>query len=212
MSSPSPKLTPFQFIINTIISLPIACVGFFMFPDLPEITKAWYFTKDDIAMAKKRMELEGRANRAPFTKAKIAKIFKSWHIYLLTALYIFFNNGAAGPSQPGFQLWLKGEGYSLHDVNVYPTLTSVVTIVTTLIYAWSSDTIFRGARWPPIVFSGLVNIFAYSSLSVWNIPDGLKWAAFLMAGFGGGISGLTFAWVSAHPATDLGLRTYRSRS
>ncbi|KAH6695775.1 pantothenate transporter liz1 [Plectosphaerella plurivora] len=182
------------FIINTIISLPISIAGFFLMPDLPEITKAWYFTKDDIAMAKKRMELEGRANRAPFTKAKILKIFKSWHIYLLTALYVFFNNGCGGMAQPGFQLWLKGEGYSLKDVNTYPTLTSAVAIVTTLIYAWTSDTVFRGARWPPIVFSGLVNIFVYASLTVWNIPDGLKWASFIMAGFGGGISGLTFAW------------------
>lgn len=81
------------FIIDTVISLPIAVAGFFMFPDLPEITKAWYFTPDDIALAKKRMQLEGRANRAPFSKAKFKKIFSSWHIYLLSTLYIFFNNG-----------------------------------------------------------------------------------------------------------------------
>ncbi|KAM0327198.1 hypothetical protein ACHAQA_006331 [Verticillium albo-atrum] len=182
------------FIINTVISLPIAITGFFMFPDLPEITRAWYFTKDDIAMAQKRMQLEGRANRAPFTKAKVKKIFKSWHIYWLTALYIFFNNGCGALGQPAFQLWLKSQGYSITDINTYPTLTSAIAVVTTLIYAWTSDSLFRGSRWPPIVFSGCVNIFVYSSLAAWHIPDGLKWASFLLAGFGGGISGLTFAW------------------
>jgi ACS family pantothenate transporter-like MFS transporter len=81
------------FIIDTVISLPVAVLGFFMFPDLPEITRAWYFTPDEIALAKKRMQLEGRANRAPYTKAKFKKIFSSWHIYLLPLLYVLFNNG-----------------------------------------------------------------------------------------------------------------------
>ncbi|KAL7940775.1 major facilitator superfamily domain-containing protein [Trichoderma barbatum] len=182
------------FIINTVISLPIALAGYFMLPDVPEITRAWYFTKDDIAIAQKRMQLEGRANRAPFTKAKLKKIFSSWHIYLLTLLYIFFNNGNGAASQPAFQLWLKKEGYSITQINTYPTITTAITVVTTLIYAWTSDTIFRGERWPPIVFAGIISIITNVSLTVWNIPVGWKWACFFLAGFGGGISGLTFAW------------------
>ncbi|KAL7782365.1 major facilitator superfamily domain-containing protein [Trichoderma afarasin] len=182
------------FIINTVISLPIALAGYFMIPDVPEITRAWYFTKDDIAIAQKRMQLEGRANRAPFTKKKVKKILSSWHIYLLTLLYIFFNNGNGAASQPAFQLWLKKEGYSVTQINTYPTITTAITVVTTLIYAWTSDTIFRGERWPPIVFAGIINIITNVSLTVWNIPIGWKWACFFLAGFGGGISGLTFAW------------------
>ncbi|KAL6892035.1 major facilitator superfamily domain-containing protein [Trichoderma evansii] len=182
------------FIINTVISLPIALAGYFMIPDVPEITRAWYLTADDIALAQKRMQLEGRANRAPFTKAKLKKIFSSWHIYLLTLLYIFFNNGTGAASQPAFSLWLKKEGYNITQINTYPTITTAITVVTTLAYAWTSDTIFRGERWPPIVFSGIMNIIVYVSLTIWNIPIGWKWACFFLAGFGGGISGLTFAW------------------
>jgi ACS family pantothenate transporter-like MFS transporter len=182
------------FIIDTVISLPIAVAGFFILPDLPEITRAWYFSPDEISLAQKRMQLEGRANRSPFSRSKFKKIFTSWHIYALTALYIFFNNGNGASSQPAFQLWLKAQGYSVTAINTYPTITSAIAVVTTLLYAWSSDTIFRGERWPPMVFSGCINIIVYSSLTVWNIPDGWKWACFLLAGFGGGISGLTFAW------------------
>lgn len=182
------------FIINTVISLPIALAGYFMIPDVPEITRAWYLTPDDIALAQKRMQLEGRANRAPFTKAKLKSIFSSWHIYLLTLLYIFFNNGGGAASQPAFSLWLKKEGYSITQINTYPTITTAITVVTTLAYAWTSDTIFKGERWPPIVFSGLMNIVVYVSLTIWNIPIGWKWACFFLAGFSGGISGLTFAW------------------
>lgn len=182
------------FITNTIVSLPIAISGFFFLPDLPEITRAWYFTPEEIALAKERMRLEGRAQRAPYTRAKFKKIFSSWHIWALVTLYILFNNGNGGASQPAFPLWLKDQGYSLREVNIYPTITEVVSIVTTLIYAWTSDSVFRGARWPAIVFSGLVKIVAYVPLTVWAVPDGLKWAAFILCGFGGGISGLTFAW------------------
>jgi ACS family pantothenate transporter-like MFS transporter len=182
------------FIIDTVISLPIAVAGFFFFPDVPEITRAWYLTKDDIALAQKRMDLEGRTKRSPYTVAKFKKIFSSWHIYLLTTLYIFFNNGCGLLAQPGFSLWLKGQGYSVSDYNTYPTITQAVTVITTLIYAWSSDTIFKGARWQPIVFSGTMLTILYSSLTAWNIPDGWKWGCFVLVGLGGGISGLTFAW------------------
>jgi hypothetical protein len=34
------------------------------------------------------MELEGRKPRGPYTKAKLKKIFTSWHIYFLTLLYM----------------------------------------------------------------------------------------------------------------------------
>ncbi|KAB5557843.1 major facilitator superfamily domain-containing protein [Coniochaeta sp. 2T2.1] len=189
------------FIVDTIISLPVAIAGFFLIPDVPEITRAWYFSPQEVALARKRMELEGRANRAPYTKAKFKKIFTSWHLYLLTALYIFFNNGNGAVSQPAMQLWLKSKGYSLTDINTFPTITSAITVVTTLMYAWSSDTVFRGARWPPILSSGTVLIVVYS-LAVWDIPDGWKWACFFLAGVGGGISGLTFAWAHEICAED----------
>lgn len=182
------------FITNTIVSLPIAISGFFFLPDLPEITKVWYLTPDEIKLAKKRMELEGRAKREPFTKAKVKKIFSSWHIYLLTLIYVLFNNGNGASSQPAFQIWLKEEGYTVKQANLFPTIVEVISVVTTLIYAWTSDSVFRGARWPAVVFSGLVKIVAYSALTAWTVPKGLIWTSFMLAGFGGGISGLLFAW------------------
>ncbi|ERS98973.1 hypothetical protein HMPREF1624_04168 [Sporothrix schenckii ATCC 58251] len=182
------------FIIDTIISLPIAIAGFFMMPDVPEITRAWYFSPDEIAIAKRRMQLEGRANRAPYTRKKLARIFRSWHLYLLVLLYILFNNGAGFGGQPAMALWLKSEGYSVTQYNVYPTFGSVVQVVSTFVYAWTSDTVFKGARWPPIVFAGAANFVVYVSFSVWTIPAGWKWACYLLAYLGGGISGLTFAW------------------
>ncbi|KUI64112.1 Pantothenate transporter liz1 [Cytospora mali] len=182
------------FIINTVISLPIAVAGFFLFPDVPEICRAWYLTKEEIALAQKRVELEGRAGRGKYTKAKFKKIFSSWHIYLLTLLYVLFNNGNSYGSQPAFALWLKSEKYSTVSINTFPTIASVVQVISTLLYAWSSDTVCKGARWPPIVYSAVNNLVINISLAIWVIPVGWKWACYILQGFGGGISGLLFAW------------------
>ena len=74
------------FVMDGIISLPIALLGYLVLPDLPYTTRAWYLIPEEKAFGAKRMELEGRKGREPFSKAKFAKIFKSWHIYLLTLL------------------------------------------------------------------------------------------------------------------------------
>lgn len=154
------------FIINTVISLPIAIAGFFFFPDLPEICNAFYLSKDDITLAQKRMELEGRAQREPYTKAKFKKIFSKWHIYILTLLYVLFNDGTDYGSQPVFADWLELEGYSTVHVNTYPV----------------------SCRNPPRLPWSLLT--ATCRLS----QRPCKWACFILQGMGGGISGLIMAW------------------
>ncbi|KAL8742228.1 MAG: hypothetical protein Q9190_005262 [Brigantiaea leucoxantha] len=182
--------------MDGVISLPVAFAGYYFIPDIPETTKARYLSENERAYARKRMELEGRQQRQPYTKAKFKKILSSWHIYLLSILYMLFNNGNAG-AVPVFAQYLKdskNHKYTVSQINVYPTGTNAVQVVTTLIYAWASDSLLRGRRWPPIVFGGLVNILVYVSLSIWSIPEGWRWACYYLAGCGGGLSGLCMAW------------------
>ncbi|PYI23927.1 pantothenate transporter [Aspergillus violaceofuscus CBS 115571] len=184
------------FLVDGIISLPVALSGFFVLPDVPEISEPWYLSREEVKLAQRRMQLEGRQNRQPYTKAKLKKIFGSWHIYMLTLVYITFNNGAAG-AQPVFQQFLKASThpkYTIDQINAYPTLTSAVQVVTTLIYAWTSDTILRGKRWPWIIFGGCINITCYVSLAIWDIPIGWKWTCYILSGAGFGLSGLCMAW------------------
>ncbi|KAL3462835.1 major facilitator superfamily domain-containing protein [Aspergillus heterothallicus] len=183
------------FIIDGVISLPIALAGFFVLPDVPEISDPWYLTKEEVKLAQKRMELEGRKPRGPYTKAKLKKIFTSWHIYALTVLYITFNNANGGA--PIFQQFLKASTdpvYTVGQINSYPTTTPAVQVVTTLIYAWSSDSFLNGRRWPPILVGAVSNIVCYGSLATWDIPIGWKWTCYILCGAGYGLSGLCMAW------------------
>jgi len=182
------------FVINTCLALPIAIAGFFVLPDVPEITQAWYLSPAEVALSRKRMELEGRANRGLYTRAKLARILTGWHLYLLSLLYIMYLNAAAFGAQPAFALWLKGRGYGVTAINAYPALTAGLTLLVTVVCAWTSDSVFRGARWPPVVFSGFVNIVVSSCMAVWDIPDSWKWACFILIGLTPGISGIFFAW------------------
>ncbi|KAL9087499.1 MAG: hypothetical protein Q9165_006610 [Trypethelium subeluteriae] len=160
--------------------------------------------RPDLAFAQKRMELEGRKPRAKYTKKKVKKIFTSWHIYLLVVLYVTFNNGAAG-AVPVFAQYLKDSKhpkYTIKQINDYPTTTYAVQVVTTLSYAWISDSVLNGARHPPIVFGGIINIICYISLAIWNIPNGWRWTCFIISGAGYGLSGLCMAWAHEICASD----------
>jgi ACS family pantothenate transporter-like MFS transporter len=62
------------FLVDGVISLPVALLGFIFLPDMPENTRAWYFTAEEKAFAVKRMQLEGRKGREPYTRAKFKKV------------------------------------------------------------------------------------------------------------------------------------------
>ena len=80
------------FIMDGIISTPIFIAGFFLIPDLPENSRAFYLTSDQIALAQKRMLDVGRAPRTRLGRTAWRRIFGRWHVYFLVVLYIIFIN------------------------------------------------------------------------------------------------------------------------
>ena len=60
--------------MDGVISLPVALLGYVFLPDMPETTRAWYFSAEEKAFAVKRMQLEGRKGKQPYTRAKFKKV------------------------------------------------------------------------------------------------------------------------------------------
>jgi ACS family pantothenate transporter-like MFS transporter len=83
------------FIMDGVISLPIAIAGMFLIPDLPDNSRAFYLSKDQIELAVKRMDDVGRAPRSKLGWSAFKRIFGRWHVYLLTILYIIFINAVS---------------------------------------------------------------------------------------------------------------------
>jgi ACS family pantothenate transporter-like MFS transporter len=96
----------------------------------------------------------------------------------------------------------KDPKYTVPQINAYPTATNAVQVLTTLIYAWTSDEVLDGERWPPIIFGGAMNIITAASLAYWDIPDKWRWACYILAGCGGGLSGLCMAWAHEICSSD----------
>ncbi|EED22606.1 pantothenate transporter, putative [Talaromyces stipitatus ATCC 10500] len=160
------------FIIDGIITFPLAVAGYFFFPNLPHSgIKTWYITEEEHELSIQRMKSIGRAGKAPWTKAKVKALFTSWHTYLLPLLYIIWNNG--GP-QPAMGYWLKsfnkepppvpGTHYSVSQINNLPNVTTGIFIVMALIWAWLSDGPFRGARWPFVYAGAVITIIGLDQL------------------------------------------------
>ncbi|KAI1137130.1 MFS general substrate transporter [Hypoxylon sp. FL0543] len=166
------------FIMDGIISLPICIAGFFVLPDLPENTRAFYLNESDRIMAKERMNQVGRAPRARLGRSAFKRIFGRWHVYLLTILYIIFINIGPSASINPMALWLKAKGESVERINIIPTAAAAIQLVLTVLFAIISDAIRRRAS--IMSMSTFLGGFAALLLAIWNIPDGLKWFAFLL--------------------------------
>ncbi|CAK1356418.1 unnamed protein product [Cercospora beticola] len=166
------------FIMDGVISAPIAIAGLFLIPDLPENSRAFYLRKDQIVLAQKRMESVGRAPRTKLGWSAWKRIFGRWHVYLLTILYIIFINTGPSSSINPFSLWLKDAGYSVELINIIPTAQSAVQAVATVVIAIFSDYWRQRAAWMSVsTFFGLL----YSIiLAIWAVPSGLKWFAFFI--------------------------------
>ena len=66
------RVTSGLFIIDGVITIPIALLGFLIMPDLPTTTKpSIFFTEEQLEIGKRRMEEIGRKPPSHFTKKKV---------------------------------------------------------------------------------------------------------------------------------------------
>ena len=186
------------FIINAVISFPIALAGFWLYPDYPHNTKAFYLKDKDKALAIKRMQDVGRAPYSRFNVAFIKKLFSTWHIYALSVLYIIFSNNGSSNSINPLTLWLLSRHWSVTKLvsihtsprpttlsfrtdraqNVLPSAQAAIQLVASVVFSIASDTL----RNRPIILTVVAFLGLLSSiiLAIWNVPIGLKWFALFL--------------------------------
>ncbi|KAL0579293.1 hypothetical protein V5O48_002691 [Marasmius crinis-equi] len=184
------------FIIDGVISFPIAIAGFFMIPDVPERVNPrsrWYLRDQDVDMAQQRVK---RFNRAP-TKGlefwDLINAFKSWVPWTFVVPYTCYVVGLG--SYLYMNLWLKSTGrYSTSAVNLIPTGGYGLQIVMALIYSWTSDAM--GKRWPVIAFGAILPLIGNIILATWPSSDSAKFAGFYLNFTIVGCGALTLSWAN----------------
>ncbi|KAL2021626.1 hypothetical protein VTK56DRAFT_6979 [Thermocarpiscus australiensis] len=103
------------FLMDGVISFPVAIASFIFLPDLPETNSRKFFTDE------KRMALEERKTRAPFTLKKVLKVFSSWHIYLLSLYCIPISGTSGTPIFPQYLKYHENPKYTVAHINLYPS-------------------------------------------------------------------------------------------
>jgi MFS transporter, ACS family, pantothenate transporter len=186
------------FIVCGVISLPIAFLGFFLIPDFPETTRAFYITKEEAAQQCKRLADEGQKPLGynPWSREKILKIVKRWQFWVLPLGYFLVQTSFPN-HQPNYAIWLKSTGHSVYERNVWPTGQVAVGVVVQMLVGMLSDSpLLKGRRWPGILLMQTGTLFSVLVLAIWNVPIRLKYVAYYVSWFCAGVPGPYFAWYS----------------
>ncbi|KAF5618593.1 transporter SEO1 [Fusarium sp. NRRL 52700] len=128
-----------NFIINAIITLPLAFVGYFLWPGTPARPNRLVMKKSEIALANERLELNGfKVRSTPFSWTLLCRIFTSWQFYILVFWDILFFNTSANTA--AFLLWIKSlDRYNTTIVNQLGSISPALGIFFVLFINFSAD-------------------------------------------------------------------------
>ncbi|KAG6366097.1 hypothetical protein INS49_000273 [Diaporthe citri] len=146
------------FIIDGIMTLPVALYGFLLFPDTPSTTQAFYLTENEKALAQARVpELH---DRSPMTWNFVRKVLTSWYWWGFVVLWIIAGETESFSSNSLLALYMKSHPrnkYTVAQLNNYPTGVPAVGIVSTLFWATLTD-FLSGKRYLVGYFIGVTGI------------------------------------------------------
>ncbi|KAK1516865.1 pantothenate transporter [Colletotrichum costaricense] len=169
------------FIMDGVISIPIALYGFFALPDLPHNTRAFYLQKEDREYGMERIKAMGRKPPSKLTLKAIKEIYTSWQLWAFILPYLMVAEAGSGTGY--FNLFLKSEGYSVVKTNILPTIGNAIQIVAAFGMGWLSDA--TGSRVLTVMFVQAMVLVSNIILSIWNVPKAALFAAFYLSYTGG---------------------------
>lgn len=154
------------FIVDGLITLPVALYGFLLFPDTPATTTAFYLDERERALAVARVpdttaaargheheheQRERSRSRSPLTWAFARRVLTSWYWWGFVGLWTIAGETESFSSNSLLALYMKSHPggdvkYSVAQLNDYPTGVPAVGIASTLFWATLTD-VLRGRRW-----------------------------------------------------------------
>ncbi|KAJ4289671.1 hypothetical protein N0V90_011000 [Kalmusia sp. IMI 367209] len=180
------------FIMDAIISLPIAIWGFFGLPDLPHNTKAFYWSTDHVQYGIKRIEQFGQTAQKKLTWKEAKRVYTQFPIWAFVVPYTYFS------------LWLKANGYSVVQTNYLPTGGNAFNIVFTVGCGIIAD--HTGQYYPMIITIQFLMILSNILLTVWHIPKGALMFAYYLSYGGSAATPLLISWATQLNAGDPSVR------
>ena len=166
--------------IDGLITLPIAIYGFFLFPDTPLSTTAPYLNANERALAISR--IPEPPSKLPLNFSFLLKVLTSWQWYGFVILWVIAGETESFSSNSLISLWLqKIGGFSVSQLNNYPTGVPAVGIVSTLFWATLTD-FYGGKRWLVGYFIMVVGIVTSVMILVNGSDNAVSFTAYYLAG------------------------------
>ncbi|KAH6957896.1 retrograde regulation protein 2 [Ilyonectria sp. MPI-CAGE-AT-0026] len=183
------------FIIDGIITLPVAIYGYVLFPDTPATTTAPYLSAEEKQLAIARVPI---SEDPPVLNKEFAKtVFNSWYFYAFALLWILGNCSEAFSSQSLLNLYMQAHPtitYTVYQLNNYPTGVQAVGIVSTLL--WASYTDIYGKRWITGYYNAIVGIATSIIILVPSTTTAGHFGAYYWAGSIYCCQATFFAWAN----------------
>ncbi|KAM0385693.1 hypothetical protein ACHAPY_000232 [Fusarium culmorum] len=153
-----------------------------LLPDLPHNTKAWYIKEEEKALVLRRCALQGKVQVTGKLDLALAKrMFTNWHWWTLCLTYIFYGN--ACQAAPYFAIYLRENGYSVSQRNVIPGCANLVSMLTDFTWSFMPGYTQNRVYWMvgPIMCTIVVGS---SILTAWPPSDAARVAGFFLAASG----------------------------
>ncbi|USW54769.1 Putative major facilitator superfamily, MFS transporter superfamily [Septoria linicola] len=189
------------FIVDAIITIPIALIGFFVFPDVPPRKLPRYLTEAEHMYAGKRLAGLTAPPQLKSSKSIFRRVLSNWHFYAFVIQWTLMDQNFAPYSQP-FSLYLKAKSdlYSVVRINTLPTVATAISIVSALISGIVADK--TGRFWIPTLAVTVPVLIGISLLVAWDVTEIGRLAAFMIIGFEGAVSPMTMGWGTVVMASD----------
>ncbi|KAF4312700.1 major facilitator superfamily transporter [Botryosphaeria dothidea] len=191
------------FIVDTIITIPISLLGFFIFPDVPSRQKPRLLTPTQHALARDRLAGVTAPSQLKVSRDIFARVFGRWHWYLFVLQWTLMDQNFQPYSTP-FSLYLKAKSpsiYSVSRVNTLPTIATALSVVAALGAGATADAL-GGRFWIPTVAVSVPVIVGVALLAAWDVGEHGRVAAFVVCGFEGAVSPLTMGWATVAMGED----------
>ncbi|XP_014551885.1 hypothetical protein COCVIDRAFT_111699 [Bipolaris victoriae FI3] len=184
------------FIIDGIITLPVAIYGYLLFPDTPRNTRAPYLSASEKALAISRVPEV--SERTPISLSFVKHCFKTWYWYFFVILWILAGETESFSTNALLQLYMKSHPtnkYTVTQNNNYPTGVPAVGIVSTLFWATLTD-FMGGKRYLVGYWIAITGILTSSLILAYPHNTTIHFAMYYWAGSVYACQATFFAWAN----------------
>jgi len=184
------------FIIDGLLSVPVAIYGFLLFPDTPHKTRAPYLSAAERQLAIER--IPERSEKAPLTWSFAKRVVTSKYWWGFTVLWMVAGETESFSSNSLLSLYLKAnpfQKYTVSQLNNYPTGVPAVGIISTLFWATLTD-FLGGKRYLVAYWIGITGIATSAMILSPGVSNTTVFGAYYWAGSVYACQATFFAWAN----------------